>query len=72
MITAKQIRMARAALNWTMEDISKRTGLHRNTLASVEKDGAPTRESTLKLLQSCFEGEGIAFDGSSCVCIKDA
>ncbi len=71
MITPQQIRMARAALNCTMVDISERTGLHRNTLANVEQDDAATRKSTLKLLESVFEEAGIRFDGDSCVCVKE-
>jgi transcriptional regulator with XRE-family HTH domain len=69
MITPQQIRMARAALNWTMADISERTGLHRNTLANVEQDGATTRKSTLNLLESVFKDAGISFDGDTCVCV---
>ncbi len=61
MITPRQIRMARAVLNWTMSDLSKWTGLHLNTMARVEKDGAVARESTLNLLKAVFQKNGIVF-----------
>ena len=61
MITATQIRMARAGLNITISDLSKKTGLHRNTLVSTEKEGSPTRESTANNLQSAFESMGAKF-----------
>ncbi|MGH1372964.1 MAG: helix-turn-helix domain-containing protein [Cellvibrionaceae bacterium] len=70
MITSHQIRMARAALQWSMTDISKRTGIHRNTLASIEKNTESARESTLKHLQACFEESGVSFEGDCCVCMK--
>ena len=54
LITPRQIRMARSALNLTLTDISERTGLHRNTLTNVESDDAKTRKSTLLSLKRCL------------------
>src|SRR4029453_7889699 len=35
-VTSAQVKMARAALNWTVRDLAEATGLHRNTINNVE------------------------------------
>ena len=35
-VTSAQVRMARAALNWTVRDLSEATDLHRNTITNIE------------------------------------
>jgi transcriptional regulator with XRE-family HTH domain len=35
-VTGAQVRMARAALNWTVRDLAEATGLHRNTITNIE------------------------------------
>ena len=35
-VTSAQLRMARAALNWTVRDLAAATGLHRNTITNIE------------------------------------
>ena len=35
-VTSAQLRMARAALHWTVRDLAEATGLHRNTITNIE------------------------------------
>jgi len=53
MITSEQIRMAKAALNWSNTDLSEATGLHKNTLNNAERGKATP--ATLALIQLTLE-----------------
>lgn len=54
--------MARAALNLSIADVSKETGLHRNTLQNVERgEGSQT---TLTLLRLFYGEKGVVFTAS--------
>jgi hypothetical protein len=35
-MTSAQVRMARAALNWTVRDLAEAAGLHRNIITNIE------------------------------------
>jgi DNA-binding XRE family transcriptional regulator len=35
-VTSAQVRMARAALNWTVRDLAEAARLHRNTITNIE------------------------------------
>ena len=35
-VTSAQVRMARAALNWTVRDLAEASKLHRNTITNIE------------------------------------
>ena len=35
-VTSAQVRMARAALNWTVRELAEATNLHRNTITNIE------------------------------------
>ncbi len=63
MITGAQVRMAAAALRWSMSDIARESGLGWRTvqrLASV--DGVPPgRATSLAAVQAAFERAGIQF-----------
>lgn len=60
MITAEQLRMARAALGWSTSKLCDKTGLHRNTISNVE-NGGELRASTEAILQNEFQNNGIEF-----------
>lgn len=66
MISAPQIRGARAMLGWTASDLAERAGTTRNTIQRLEQqDGVPaTRAQTLRDIQSAFELAGIEFIGT--------
>ena len=63
MITGAQVRMAAAALRWSMSDIARESSLGWRTvqrLASV--DGVPPgRATSLAAVQAAFERAGIQF-----------
>lgn len=70
MISAAQVRMAKAALRWSNTDLANAAGVHKNTVSRAEA-GTATR-ATMALIQQTFEKAGIQFDTTSdraCVCM---
>ena len=64
-VTSAQLRMARAALDWTVRDLADRAKVHRNTITRLER-GAPAEPRTLKAIVQTLEGAGILFtDGDA-------
>lgn len=53
--------MARAALNWSVRDLAEATGLHRNTITNIEVGRYAGEPSTLALIKSVFDREGVQF-----------
>ena len=60
MITAKQSRMARVALNWTTSDLAQKAGVGRATVARLELGNAVAEDSAAKV-QAAFEAAGAEF-----------
>lgn len=60
MITADQCRAARALLNWTQEELSKRVSISAVSLRAFER-GGDMRDSNKKLLQLALEAAGVQF-----------
>ena len=60
-MTSAQVRMARAALNWTVRDLAEATGLHRNTITNIEVGRYAGDPGTLALIESVFAREGVQF-----------
>ena len=60
MLTGRQIRMARAALDWSLRVTAERAGVHENTVRRIER-GENTNPGTLFLLKSTFETAGVTF-----------
>ena len=67
MISGAQIRAARAALAWSAQELSDRSGVSLRTLLRFEQvDGVPpSRSSTLIDVQKALEAAGIEFIGTS-------
>jgi len=64
-VTSAQLRMARAALAWTVRDLADRAEVHRNTITRLER-GASAEPRTLKAVIETLEGAGIQFtDGDA-------
>ena len=61
MITAKQIRAARAFLDWSTSDLSAQTGLTVNGINKIERGHVLPHKETLETLQLTFENAGIEF-----------
>jgi transcriptional regulator with XRE-family HTH domain len=66
MISGMQIRSARAALRWTIEELAEKSGLGLRTIKRFEAvDGVPpSRTHTLIEIKVAFEAAGIEFIGT--------
>ena len=77
MITAEQIRAARALLRWTADDLAERSGVSWRTIQRLEAaTGVPdSRSKTLQAIRRAFESVGVVFidqnDGGPGVRLKD-
>jgi len=60
-VTSAQVRMARAALNWTVRDLAAATGLHRNTITNIEVGRYAGDPATLNLIKAIFIRAGVQF-----------
>jgi predicted transcriptional regulator len=71
MMTPEQIRMARAALDWSEPDAAKKTNLSPAVISALEL-GKDTRVSIVGEMQAAFEKAGIVFgaDGSVRLTVK--
>ena len=53
--------MARAALNWSVRDLAKATGLHRNTISNIEVGRYAGNQDSLAVMESVLRSAGIEF-----------
>ena len=60
-VTSAQVRMARAALNWTVRDLAEATGLHRNTITNIEVNRYAGDPASLSLIEKVLKRAGIEF-----------
>jgi transcriptional regulator with XRE-family HTH domain len=60
-ISPVQIRMARASLNWTRQDLASHSGLSFGTIRNVESDAFSPRGDTAETLRAVFEKNGLEF-----------
>lgn len=60
MLTREQLRMARAALNWSVRDLAVRAGVAANTVSRYE-NGSDAYGETLLKLQRTLEAAGLVF-----------
>jgi len=60
-VTSAQLRMARAALNWTVRDLAEATGLHRNTIHNIEIGRFAGDQQTLATIEKVLNKAGIEF-----------
>ncbi len=61
MITAKQIRAARALLGWSQQDLADAVNLSKPTIVDAEKTGHQSRPETLGQITGVFEDRGLEF-----------
>jgi transcriptional regulator with XRE-family HTH domain len=59
--TTAQIRMARAALNWTVRDLARATGLHRNTITNITIGRYAGNCESMELIEEVLHRAGIEF-----------
>ena len=60
-VTSAQVRMARAALNWTVRDLAEATGLHRNTISNLETGRYAGDAATLANIEDVLTRAGVKF-----------
>jgi DNA-binding XRE family transcriptional regulator len=60
-VTSAQVRMARAALNWTVRDLAEATGLHRNTINNIEVGRYAGDPKTLAIIEKTLTKAGVEF-----------
>jgi transcriptional regulator with XRE-family HTH domain len=61
-----QIRAARAALGWSIDELAQKSGISARTIKRFEAFNGvpPSRTSTLMNVQAALEGAGIEFTGA--------
>ena len=66
MVTGNQIRIARFALRWSVQDLSGKTNVPLRTLKRIEaSDGVPgSNAATVQVITHCLEAAGIEFIGA--------
>lgn len=71
MIEPRQIRAARALLNWSQDDLAKASGIARSSIKNIENDITTARKDTIYDIQLAFENCGVEFLPGSGVRIKN-
>jgi predicted transcriptional regulator len=61
MITARQIRAARALLGWSQQQLADKAIVSLNALARLEKGSVDSRVSTVAAVQKALVKAGIEF-----------
>ncbi len=61
MIVIEQIKAARALLEWTQEDLAKKSGLSKPSINNIERRIAHPKVDTLLAIQKAFEEAGVEF-----------
>jgi DNA-binding XRE family transcriptional regulator len=60
-VTSAQVRMARAALNWTVRDLAEAADLHRNTITNIETGRYAGDLATLNSIEAVLKRAGVEF-----------
>lgn len=60
MISAAQLRMARAALHIGVRELAVMSGVTANTISRIEQ-GFPARDGTLEAIRAALESAGVLF-----------
>jgi transcriptional regulator with XRE-family HTH domain len=61
MISASQLRAARALLNWSRDDLAAATGLHADALLKIEHGVSRPQRGTVDKIAGAFLEQGIIF-----------
>lgn len=61
----EQMRAARAVLNWSLDQLSQASGVHRNTLSNFETRRYAGEPDKLAVVQRTLEGAGVIFIGEN-------
>jgi transcriptional regulator with XRE-family HTH domain len=60
MVTREQLRMARAALNWSVRELAAKAGIAANTVSRYE-NGSDAYGDTLNKMRRALETGGVIF-----------
>jgi DNA-binding XRE family transcriptional regulator len=60
-VTSAQVRMARAALNWTVRALADAAAVHRNTVTNIEVGRYAGDPATLERIERVFIHAGVEF-----------
>ena len=61
LVKPAQVRMARAALNWSLETLAKAAGVHRNTISNFETEKYAGDPEKLAAVRRALEAAGVEF-----------
>jgi transcriptional regulator with XRE-family HTH domain len=61
MVDPAQVRMARAALNWSHSDLARAAAVHRNTISNFETGKFMADRRRLDAIRRAFETAGVEF-----------
>ena len=66
-LTVEQIRMARAALGWSLEIMAEKCGVSSRTLRRIESEGGLQKatNANLRLIRETLQDAGIEFIGDA-------
>jgi transcriptional regulator with XRE-family HTH domain len=65
MITGRQIRAARALLDWDAVDLAERAGTTREPISNIETGSREPRGDTLKRIEKALSDAGVVFSGDT-------
>src|SRR5262245_42895859 len=71
MLTGRQIRAARALLDWDAIDLAERAGLTRETISNLETGAVKPRAGSLEQISKAFTEAGVEFNGDRGVTLRD-
>jgi transcriptional regulator with XRE-family HTH domain len=60
-VTSAQVRMARAALNWSVRDLAEAAQIHRNTVTNIETGRYAGDAETLAAIVAALKRGGVEF-----------
>ena len=61
MLTPEQLRAARALIDWSRDDLAKKSGVSANTVKGFERGGSDPKLSTLNKWRRALESAGVVF-----------
>lgn len=71
MIDYRQIRAARALLNWSQPDLARASGLATSSIKNIESETGIARKETLEQIYDAFDRNGVEFLPASGVRMKN-
>lgn len=60
-VTSAQVRAARGLVDWSVRELSERSGAHRNTITNFETGKSGGDAATIQRLVTALEAAGVIF-----------